>query len=258
VPLYRQIAAGLRAEILGGRLRPGDRLPTEPQLMASHGTSRNTVRLAVAALVNEGLVVMRPGRRGGAFVRDRAALTYHASRAEQPDGLVSEADAFFTETSAQGRQPTQEFSVHLEALDVGIATRLDVDEGSPAVVRRCLRSVDGTPSSTQDSYYPEWLVELVPDLRSPHDIRQGTTRLLAESGHLQVAFRDELGGRMPSPEEVEMLALSAGTPVIEYIRTAYTADRPVRVTRSIFAGDRNRIVYTLGDAEVLARLDTLP
>lgn len=50
-----------------GRLRDGQKLPTEPQLSEMFGVGRSTVREAVKALVGLGLVEMRPGL--GAFVR---------------------------------------------------------------------------------------------------------------------------------------------------------------------------------------------
>jgi len=251
--LYRRIAAELRDQIARGDLKPGDKLLTEPQLVAHHGVSRNTVRLAVAQLVNEGLIVHMAGRGGGMVVRDRVTLTYHASRAEQPDGLRSESDAYFTEVRTQGRSPSQVFQLRLVALSAELAERLEVDEATSAVLRRCVRSVNCQPSSIQDSYYPMDLAEEVRELLSPTDVPQGTTRLLAERGHLQVAFREEISTRMPTPDEAHLLDLGAGTPVLEYVRTAYTTRRPVRVTITTFAGDRNRIVYTLGDATVVAR-----
>src|SRR5205814_4948840 len=45
-PAYQVLADGLRAQITSGKLRPGDRLPTEPQLCAQSGLSRSTVREA--------------------------------------------------------------------------------------------------------------------------------------------------------------------------------------------------------------------
>jgi len=99
------------------------------------------------------------------------------------------------------------------------------------------------------------VAEEVRELFSPTDIAQGTTRLLAERGHLQVAFREEICTRMPTPEETSLLELRGGTPALVYVRTAYTAQRPVRVTVTILAGDRNRIVYTLGDTTAMNRED---
>ncbi|MBL8672041.1 MAG: FadR family transcriptional regulator, partial [Alphaproteobacteria bacterium] len=56
----------LAGEILGGRMAPGARLPTEQEMVRSMGVSRTVVREAVAALRAEGLVVTRQGI--GAFV----------------------------------------------------------------------------------------------------------------------------------------------------------------------------------------------
>jgi GntR family transcriptional regulator len=255
VALYRRIASDLREQIARGELQPGDRLATEPQLMDRYQVSRNTVRLAVAQLVNEGLVMHVPGRSGGMVVRERVTLTYHASRAEQPDGYHSESDAYVSEVRAQGYAPSQQFESRLVALTPEIAERLEVEEHSNAVLRRCIRMVNNVPHSLQDSYYPMALADEVRELLSPTDIPQGTTRLLAERGHQQVAFREEISTRMPNAEEARLLDLGAGTPVLVYVRTAYTHERPVRVTVTTFAGDRNRIVYTLGDTSVMDRED---
>ena len=74
---------------------------------------------------------------------------------------------------------------------------------------------------------------------------------MAEHGHIEIGHRDELTTRMPSPEEARTLDLPAGVPVLVYTRTAYTKDRPVRLTETIFSGDRNRLVYELGQLDAL-------
>jgi GntR family transcriptional regulator len=51
---------------------------------------------------------------------------------------------------------------------------------------------------------------------------------------------------MPTPEEIARLAIPAGTPVAEHIRTGYTADnKPVRVMISIIPGDTLILQYTV-------------
>ena len=65
-PAHR-IVDDLRGEILAGGLAPGGRLPSEHELALRYGTSRPTVRRAIARLKAEGLVVTEQGR--GAFVR---------------------------------------------------------------------------------------------------------------------------------------------------------------------------------------------
>jgi DNA-binding FadR family transcriptional regulator len=67
------LADGLRAEITSGKLRPGDRLPTEPQLCAQSGLSRSTVREALRLLTSQHLIVTTRGVTGGSFVAEPSA-----------------------------------------------------------------------------------------------------------------------------------------------------------------------------------------
>lgn len=66
-PRYLQLAGLLRAEIAAGRLGPGDKLPSETQMMLRHKVSRSVAKWAVSVLKADGLV---DGRQGaGVFVR---------------------------------------------------------------------------------------------------------------------------------------------------------------------------------------------
>lgn len=66
---YEHIAADLQRRIDAGEFGPDDLLPSEAQLMAEHGVSRNTVRRAYQRLVDAGAVVVRQG--AGAFAAPR-------------------------------------------------------------------------------------------------------------------------------------------------------------------------------------------
>ncbi len=68
--LTEEVVGRLAAEITGGGLQPGARLPTEQAMMSAMGVSRTVVREAVAALRAEGLVITRQGV--GAFVASDA------------------------------------------------------------------------------------------------------------------------------------------------------------------------------------------
>ena len=72
MPVWRQLAAILRARILSGRLEPEHAVPSEKQLEQEFGTARGTVRKAVALLRDEGLVVTVAGR--GSYVVTEAEL----------------------------------------------------------------------------------------------------------------------------------------------------------------------------------------
>jgi GntR family transcriptional regulator, transcriptional repressor for pyruvate dehydrogenase complex len=62
------IVAQVRQLMRQGQLRPGDRLPAERDLCEQFGVSRVTVREALRMLESSGLVEIRVGARGGAFV----------------------------------------------------------------------------------------------------------------------------------------------------------------------------------------------
>jgi len=67
-PAYQLLAENLRTEITSGRLRSGQRLPTEPELCARTGLSRGTVREALRLLASQNLVTTVRGVSGGSFV----------------------------------------------------------------------------------------------------------------------------------------------------------------------------------------------
>ena len=62
------ISEQIRAAIVGGKLTEGERLPPERELAEQFGVSRVTVRDALRALEAMGLIEVRVGARGGAFV----------------------------------------------------------------------------------------------------------------------------------------------------------------------------------------------
>ncbi|HEY4459210.1 MAG TPA: FadR/GntR family transcriptional regulator [Pseudonocardiaceae bacterium] len=62
------IVAQIRNLIRTNRLVPGDRLPSERELCEQFGVSRVTVREALRVLEAGGLIEIRVGARGGAFV----------------------------------------------------------------------------------------------------------------------------------------------------------------------------------------------
>jgi GntR family transcriptional regulator, transcriptional repressor for pyruvate dehydrogenase complex len=74
VPKAADVLAGhLRERILAGALAEGCPLPTERELGERSGLSRASVREALRILESEGLIQTRPGRNGGASVRQPTA-----------------------------------------------------------------------------------------------------------------------------------------------------------------------------------------
>ncbi|MEA2496703.1 MAG: GntR family transcriptional regulator [Thermoleophilaceae bacterium] len=241
-PLYSQIADQLRDAMQRGELAPGEQLPTEQQLMERYDVSRNTVRLALGALTNEGLISSSQGR--GSFVRERTPLQYFASRTDshvRREQLVQEA--FLSDAEEQGRAGRIELDVAIVRAAPEFATRLQLDDNAIAVVRRRVQYVDDQPYALADSYFPYELVRDTP-IAQPDNIPQGANKVLDELGHVQVRFRDEITTRMPTAEEARRLDIGPGTPVAQLIRTAFDQDdQPVRLAATILPGDRYVLVY---------------
>ena len=70
-----QVSRQLRKSIFSGEYQPGQRLPNERALAEIFGTSRIVVREAIWDLKRSGLVEVKRGARGGAFVQE---MKHHA------------------------------------------------------------------------------------------------------------------------------------------------------------------------------------
>mgnify|MGYP001189056674 CR=1 FL=1 len=79
-PLHERIRSDFEARILSGALAPGDRLPTEQELMRHYGCARMTVSKALSALSAAGLVDRRK-RAGTTVARPRV----HSMILDVPD-----------------------------------------------------------------------------------------------------------------------------------------------------------------------------
>jgi GntR family transcriptional repressor for pyruvate dehydrogenase complex len=132
-PAYQALADALRTQITSGRLRPGDRLPTEPQLCRNAGVSRSTVREALRLLASEHLVVTVRGVAGGSFV-------VHPSPAQLADSLCVGV-SLWQATGAVGVAELLEVRTMLEVP----ATRL-------AAIRRTDRDLDAIRAALFDPW----------------------------------------------------------------------------------------------------------
>lgn len=242
--LTETVADALRTKIYAGEMAPGERLPSEPELMSACGVSRTTVRRALLQLIHEGLVQSRQGV--GYHVRSVTPLVWVASRPERNTRTdISPADVWSAGVREQGREPREDIEVGITVPPARIAARLQLGEGEAAVVRRRDRRVDGEIMLLADSYYPERLVGGTA-VAQPGDVLPGTYAVLAGLGYGWVRSRDEITIRMPTREESARLGLAEGTPVGEHVRTSWAADAtPVRVQVCVLPGDRNVVVYEL-------------
>ena len=248
---YERIVDELRAEIVDGRRAAGERLPSEHELADQYGTSRPTVRRAVARLKAEGLVVTSQGR--GAFVRPkphvRLLVTGSNYRKHRELGLPG----FNAQTLEQGQAPEQQLlEVATVSAPTEVAMRLGIEDGSSVVVRRRVFLADAEPVALCDSYYPVGLADGTP-IAKARKIRGGVHALIEDpSGPIRRRIArsiDDLMSRMPTPLEAAALRLPQGVPVTRVLRTVLDSnDEPVEVQETIAVADRHEFRYEVAMA----------
>jgi GntR family transcriptional regulator len=242
--VYKQIADHLRVAIGRERLREGDQLPSEAQLMAHYGVARMTARNALRLLQDEGLIIAEHGR--GVYVRARPAVRRLASdRFAQRHRKEGKA-AFIAESEQIAATPSVDLIKVSEVRpSAEVADRLKVADGEQVVVRSRRYSLDGRPVETAVSYIPADLARGTP-ITDPNPGPGGIYAWLEEQGHTLERFTEDVTARMPTPQEARLLSLPPGVPVFRLVRTAYDVDgRAVEVCDTIMATDAYLLAYEL-------------
>ncbi|MER7670554.1 GntR family transcriptional regulator [Kitasatospora sp. NPDC096128] len=247
-PKYQRLAADLRRRIAEGEFTSDAALPVESELERQYGVARNTVRLAVDVLVNEGRLVRLQGK--GTYLREHPVLDHRAygpTLAPVPrDCLAAPSAVYLGEADEAGRELSTDFEMMIVRARVDIAERLGLRPGEAIVVRRQLRLLDREPYSIEESHYRAGLAAGTP-LMEPDPVEGGDEAVLATLGRTEIGAVDHLVARMPGPEEAQWFQGGPGVPLMVQTRVTYDRRGPVRVIETRYSADRSRLVYGIGD-----------
>ncbi len=228
VARWRQIAETLAGEVSQGRFAEG-RLPTEPALAARFAVNRHTIRRAVAALAEQGLLRVEQGR--GTFVAEQLV-----------DYVLGRRTRFSANLQAQGREPGHRLlSVATVAADAATARDLGLRRGARVVEIEITGDADGIALSYGLHRFPAKRFAALP-------------AQFAETGSITAALQrcgvadytrklTRLLARLPSEREARHLGQPANRPVLQ--SEAVNVDAAgVAIQRSlvVFAGDRVQMV----------------
>lgn len=204
VPLYFQLSQQLEAAIERGQLAPGSLLGNEIELAGRLGLSRPTVRQAIQALVDKGLLVRRRGI---------GTQVVH-SQVKRPLELSS----LYDDLLAAGQRPaTQVLRLATEEAGGEVAAALGVAEGTEVWAVERLRLTHGEPIARLRNHLPLDLLPL-----SEEDLaRSGLYALLRTAGVTLHSARQSVGARAATEEEGALLAEPTGAPLLTMRRTAY-------------------------------------
>ena len=243
-PVFRQISDHLRVMIAAGRLREGDQLPSEAQLVGHYGVTRTTARQALAVLQTEGLVVAEHGK--GSYVRPRPKVRRLGSDRFARRHREAGKAAFVAEVEAAGSAPmVDQITVTEELPSPEIVGRLGLVSKEKVVVRRRRYLIDGHPVELATSFIPASLAKGTA-IAQPDTGPGGIYARLEEMGHRLDRFAEEVRARMPLPDEARALSLPSGVPVFQLVRTAYDSEgRAVEVCDTVMSSDVYQLDYEL-------------
>ena len=117
--------------------------------------------------------------------------------------------------------------------DPVVAERLRLSSDDDVVIRSRRYLADGRPVETATSYIPAAFARGT-KIEQIDTGPGGIYARLEEAGHTLNRFTEEVGARMPTPEERRALQLATGVPVLTVVRTAYdTNDVAVEVCDTV-------------------------
>ena len=207
VAMYRQLAQQLREAIARGDYRPGDRIPTEPQLIRRFGVSRITARQAVDALAREKLVIRKQGK--GTFVA--GPLVHHD---------LLELRGIYDELVAQGLEPEMRLLEFGQAAPPArIAGRLGTGLRKLVHWRR-LYVLRGKPFAVGSMYLDSGRTRLTREQVN----RNPTYSILEKIMHERIARADvSIRYERAGVDLARALGLARGTPLMVFERVSYNA-----------------------------------
>lgn len=227
--LWTSLRDALTSDLAAGRWTPGERLPTEAQLAQRFGVNRHTIRRALAALTEAGLIHARRG--AGVFVTGRVTEYPLTRRTRFRDNLLS-----------AGQTPDVTI-LRLETLpaDLREAEALRLPAGAAVHIYEGVSLADGLPVSLFRSAFDATRFPDLPDLLRHH--RSVTAALTGAGLADYTRASTRLSAEAADPVRARHLHLPAGAPVLRTVSVNVDPDgRPVEYGRTWFAGGRVQLV----------------
>lgn len=204
----------LLTRIIDGEFHPGATLPSETKLGLRYGTTRGTVRRALAGLQERGLVspvqgsgwVVRSGRQSQSFEELRSFAQWARSKGMTPGGLVRRKE-FGEATPDEAR-------------------RLWVNPGSRVLRVMRTRSIDGRDVMLERTCYPNWIADRVAAIG---DGEASVVETLSREHGVVTAFAEHaIDAVAVSSSDAALLGVRRASPLLRVRRVSHTpAGEPI-------------------------------
>lgn len=227
--LHARIRADVEARILSGEWKPGDRLPTETDLMARYGCSRMTVNKAMTSLAATGLI-SRNRRAGTVVARPRM----HAAVLNIPDiraDIEARGARYGYRAMLDERRPPCCVHLGAEGYHLGqsrFIRSVHLADDSPVLMEDRHIFLDAVPDAATANFRFEppgpWLLGHVPWTEAEHRIA--------------AIAADALTARS--------LEVSVGTPCLLVERRTWRWEETLTIARQVFRGDSYDLTARFG------------
>ncbi|MBB3315461.1 GntR family phosphonate transport system transcriptional regulator [Rhizobium sp. BK181] len=226
VALWRQIADRIRQAISAGAYDETGMVPPETVLALQFGVNRHTVRSAIAALAQEGIVRAVQGR--GTLIERKERLNFP----------ITKRTRFTSGIGEQAREMRALLLSHSEEkADADVARWLRLRPGAPVIRMETVRKADGRPVSCATTWFP---ADRFAGMPAAYEKTESITRAFAELGLPDyVRATTEITATHADAAELAALELTPGAIVL--ITKAMNTDLlgiPVQYAISRFAADR--------------------
>ena len=226
VPLYYQLEQRLRARITSDEFLPGTALPTEDQICAEYSVSRITVRRALAALAQQGLIDRRRGV--GSFV------------AEKLRGINSHLTGSLNEFLAMaGSLNTRCLSLGRADPPIQVRNRLGLEPGEHAVLLRTVGSLEDGPVA----YLEIWFPPSIGDKLTAQDLDGDlpVVRQVEQAANVRITRAEQkIEPDCAGVVAAEYLEISEDTPILNVQRVYFAGDRPIELANVRYHPNRYR------------------
>ena len=225
VALWRQVADGIERGIADGTFAAGEKLPGETEIAETYRVNRHTVRRALAALAERGLV--RAERGSGSYVEARRLAYPLRSRTR-----------FSEIVGAGGHEPRgQLIDASTDVATRELARELGLKTGAALIRIEALRFADRTPICVSTT----WLAaDRFPDAGRAFAKLRSMTGLLAHYGindYRRASTR--ISAAIAEATDAARLDLALGRPILVVDSTDVdTNGSPLVTKRSRFAAER--------------------
>jgi GntR family phosphonate transport system transcriptional regulator len=229
ISLWRRIADELEQAIANGAFGPGSRMPGEIALATRFGVNRHTMRRAISALAERGLV--RAERGSGTFVEPRR-IAYPIRQRTRFSEIVGAAGR-----AAGGRL----IGDTVEPASADVAARLKLKPGTPVARLEIIRQADGIPMSAVTA----WLeASRFPAAARVFAHTRSITRMLTHFGVRDYVRKStHVSATIADARDAVRLKVTLGRPILVVESVDVSGNGcPLLTTRSRFAADRLEFV----------------